>query len=68
MRDVFAQRGGFIGIEEDLCHRLDMGCVERVELFNMSQNVAEILRHAQHFLIGQAEVCQGGDIADLFFR
>ena len=68
VRYVFAQRGGFIGLEENLRHRLDVRCVERVELCDMRQNMAEILRHAQHFFVGQAKVRQIGDVTDVFFR
>ena len=67
VRNVFAQRGGFVGVEKHLRHRFNVRRVQRVELLNMRQNLAEIVRHARHFFVGQAEVRQIGDIADFFF-
>ncbi len=52
MGDVFAEGSGFIGVKKNLRHRLDACGVKRFELFNMRQNVPEILRHAEHFLVG----------------
>ena len=52
--------------EQDLRHRLDIACIEFVELLNMRQDLAEVGRHAVHFFVRQPQIGEICDIANFF--
>ena len=68
MWNVFSQCGGLICVKKHLRHWLNVRSVERVELFNVGEDMAEIVRHAGHFFVGETEVSQIGYVAYVFFR
>jgi hypothetical protein len=67
MRDIKAECGDLIGIEQDLGHGLYARGIEFVELLDVTENLAEIVGHAMHFFGRKLEIGEIGDVADLFF-
>ena len=66
MRHVFAESRDFVLAEQDLRHRLDIRCIELIELFDMGQDLAEVVRHTPHFFIGQPQIGEISDVTDFF--
>jgi hypothetical protein len=56
MLDIGTQGGGLVGFEQDLCHRLDVGGVEFLQLVDMRKDLVEIMRESADLFVGEAEI------------
>jgi hypothetical protein len=67
VRHVLAQSGRLIRRVENLRHRFHVRGIELVELFDVCQDMTEVLRHAMHFFLGEPQIRKIRNITDLFF-
>ena len=64
--DIFAQSCDFIFVEEDLRHRLAIGCIKLVELLNMRQDLAEVVGHPADFFVCEPQINEISNVANFF--
>jgi hypothetical protein len=64
---IGAQRGGFVRIEQHLCHGFHGAGIDLVELVDVLQNVVEVGLELRHLRFRKIEVREAGHVAYLIF-